>query len=161
MNAQSRDISYLFEYPPDTASDNEIFHFSPNSEGSCLTYSKSDDSLLDSKGTIYIDYWRLKIFSGLSEIVFCSGVACDSRLPPLCYRTVETASTIEEECGNCPADNSVSCNKWVDLADFPLTSQDFTIPDTEICVEPCGARTEPGIAAEMFCNVSLFKDEDE
>ena len=50
VNAQSGDISYLFEYSPDSASDNAIFHFSPNSQGSCLTYSKSDDSLLDSKG---------------------------------------------------------------------------------------------------------------
>ena len=50
VNAQSGDISYLFEYSPDSASDNAIYHFSANSQGSCLTYSKSEDGLLDSKG---------------------------------------------------------------------------------------------------------------
>ena len=50
VNAQSSDISYLFEYSPDADTDNAIFHFSPNSEGSCLTYSKANDGLLDSKG---------------------------------------------------------------------------------------------------------------
>ena len=51
VNAQSSDISYLFEYSPDSASENAVFHFSANSQGPCLTYTKSDDSLLDSTGT--------------------------------------------------------------------------------------------------------------
>ena len=50
VNAQSSSISYLFEYSPDTASDNAIFHFSPNNQGSCLTYSKANNGRLDSKG---------------------------------------------------------------------------------------------------------------
>ena len=29
-----------------------------------------------------------------------------------------------------------------------------SIDGVEICVEPCGAKTEPGTAAEIFCNVS-------
>ena len=51
VNAQSSDISYLFEYSPDSASENAVFHFSGNSKGPCLTYTKSDNSLLDSTGT--------------------------------------------------------------------------------------------------------------
>ena len=59
VNAQSTNISYpyLFEYSPDSASDNTIFHFSPSPQGSCLTYSKSNDGattppvgMLESKG---------------------------------------------------------------------------------------------------------------
>ena len=51
VNAQRNDTyQYLFEYSPDSASDNAIYHFSSNSEGSCLTYSKSDDGYLFSKG---------------------------------------------------------------------------------------------------------------
>ena len=70
---------------------------------------------------------------------------------------METSTTIEEECAKCPADNSVTCNKWVDLEDYPATSGgvNITITGAEICVEPCGGETESGPAAEMFCNVSL------
>ena len=93
-----------------------------------------------------------------SENKFYSGVSCDTSLPPLCIRPVETSTTIEEECDKCPADNSVTCNKWVDLEDYPATSGgiDIFITGAEICVESCGGLTEPGPAAEIFCNVSLF-----
>ena len=83
-----------------------------------------------------------------------SGVSCDTSLPPLCYRAVETTTTIEEECEQCPGDNSVTCNKWVDLADYE--NEPVSYDCVEICVEPCGAKTEPGTSAEMFCNVSSY-----
>ena len=50
VNAESGNISYLYKYSPDSASENEIFHYSPNGEGACLTFSKSDSGYLESKG---------------------------------------------------------------------------------------------------------------
>ena len=64
VNAQSNDISYLFEYSPDSASENAVFHFSANSQGPCLTYTKSDDSLLDSTGMVTIKQrqtWTVRV----------------------------------------------------------------------------------------------------
>ena len=131
--------SELYSYADTEISKLPLHHVTTTylqSEGNCLTYSKSSSSS-DSK---------------LESV----GVDCESKLMPLCFRDIGASdlSFINDQCGDCDDfSETPSCNKWSTLEECYEPGDPFkVVSDVKICTDMCG----PLVREEQeYCSVSL------